>query len=171
VKKLIVALIIGMFALVGVEKNFGFKKAAQAKVVLGGLEMKSDDFALMKGFIYEAIQAPSFDEKLKAKCAEVLVWLAQKLVDKKTHDLTKTTDDLSRLYRAIVGDIGTFFNSGAVPMALKKQKSSQWVALGKKVVVKFVRIAVKSKSSGKTTTKVEWDISIPKSKKTKGKKK
>lgn len=162
---------VGMFVFGAGEKIFGFEKSAQAKIVLGGMEMKSDDFSLMKGFIYEAIQAPGFNDKMKAKCAEVLVWATQKLVDKKTHDLTQTTDDLSRLFRAMVGDIGTFFNNPNVPIKVKKQKSSEWVALGKKVVVKFIRITVKSKTSGASVTKVEWEISIPKPKKTKGKKK
>jgi len=162
VKKLIIVMLVGMFALLGGEKIFGFEKSAQAKIVLGGLEMKGDDFSLMKGFVYRAIQEPGFDEKMKAKCAEVLVWAAHKLVDKKSHDLTKTTDDLSRLYRAIVGDIGTFFNNPDTSIVVKKQKFSEWLNLGKKVVVKFVRITVKSKSSGKVVTKVEWDISIPK---------
>jgi hypothetical protein len=162
VKKLIIVLLMGLFVLGGGEKIFGFEKSAHAKIILGGLEMKSDDFALMKGFVYRAIQEQGFDKKMKAKCAEVLVWATYKLMDKKSYDLTSTNDSLSQIFRAIVGDIGTFFNNPNTPVKIKKQRSSKWLELGKKVVVKFVRITVKSKSSGQVTTQVEWDISIPK---------
>ena len=53
----------------------------------------------------------------------------------------------------------------------KRKKMNAWMETGKKVTVKFIKISVKSKSTGKTITKVEWEISIPKTTQTKGKKK
>ncbi len=170
-KKLIIAMLLGMFVFCGGEKIFGFEKNAYAKIALNGLEMKSDDFSLMKGFIYEAVHHGNFGDKMKAKCAEVLVWATKKLVDKKTHDLGTAKGDNARLFRAIVQDIGNFFNSPKVPLKVKKQKAAEWIQNGKRLIVKFVRITVKSSSTGETITKTEWEIRLPKTNQAKGKKK
>ena len=170
-KKLLVVLMVLVFGSVGGEKIFGFEKNAHAKIYMNGLEMQSNDFSLMKGFVYEAIQHPSFDDAAKARCAEVLVWATKKLVSKETHDLTTGGGANGRLFRAIVADIGTYLGSGKIPNKEKRKKMNQWREIGKKVVVRFIKISVKSKSTGKTITKVEWEISIPKITQTKGKKK
>lgn len=170
-KKLFVVLMVLVFGSVGGEKIFGFEKNAHAKIYMNGLEMQNDDFSLLKGFVYEAIQHPSFDETAKAKCAEVLVWATKKLVVKEKHDLTTGGGANGRLFRAIVADISTYLGSKGISKKDKKKKMAEWWANGKKIVVKFIRISVKSKSTGKTVTKIEWEIKIPKATQVKGKKK
>jgi len=171
VKKLIVALLIGIFALAGGEKIFGFEKSAQAKIVLGGAEMHQNHFSLMKGFVHEAITKDKFTDGMKAKCAEMLVWITQKLMDKKHHDLTKTTDDLSRLFRAVVVDINSFFANSKKTQKEKMKIAEKWVGNGKRLIVKFVRITIKSKTTGGSITKIDWKITLPKIIKPKVKKK
>ena len=172
-KKLIIAMLVGMFALGGGEKIFGFEKSAQAKIVLGGAEMQQHHFDLMKGFIYEAVIKGNFSDGMKAKCAEMLVWATKKLVDKKKHDLSTSPDDLSRLFRAVVGDINTFFSNPKINDKDRIKAAKKWVDVGKRLVVRFVKITIKSKATGKEETKIDWEITLtPKTKtKTKGKKK
>jgi hypothetical protein len=173
-KKLIVAMLIGMFAFAGAgEKIFGFEKSAQAKIVLGGAAMQQHHFDLMKGFIYEAVIKGNFSEEMKAKCAEMLVWATKKLVDKRYHDLSTTTDDLSRLFRAVVGDINTFFSNPKTKDKDRTAAAKKWIDVGKRIAVRFVKITIKSSTTGKEETKIDWEITLtPKAKvETKGKKK
>lgn len=173
-KKLIVAMLIGMFVFTGAgEKIFGFEKSAGAKIVLGGAVMQQHHFDLMKGFVYDAVIKGDFSEEMKAKCAEMLVWATKKFVNKKHHDLSTTTDDLSRLFRAVVGDINTFFSNPKIKDKERIAAAKKWIDAGKRIAVRFVKITIKSKTTGKEETKIDWEITLmPKAKvKTKGKKK
>jgi hypothetical protein len=92
-------------------------------------------------------------------------------MDKKHHDLTKTTDDLSRLFRAVVVDINSFFVNSKKTQKEKMKIAEKWVGNGRRLIVKFVRITIKSKTTGGTITKIDWKITLPKIIKPKVKKK
>jgi len=160
-RKLIVAMLIGMFVFAGGgEKIFGFEKSAQAKIVLNGAEMKQPHFRLMKGFLYEAVKKGNFSEEMQAKCAEMIVWAKDLLDDKKVHDLSVPVDGLSRLFRAVVGDINTFFSNPKLSSKDRAAVAGAWVGVGGNLLVRFVRITIKSKATGQTETKVDWEMTL-----------
>ena len=160
-RKLIVAMLIGMFVFVGGgEKIFGSEKSVQAKIVLNGAEMKQPHFRLMKGFLYEAVNKGNFSEEMKAKCAEMIVWAMDLLNDKEVHDLSVPTDSLARLFRAVVGDINTFFSNPKLTSKDRVAAAGVWGGIGGKLLVKFVRITIKSKATGQTETKVDWEMTL-----------
>jgi hypothetical protein len=49
--------------------------------------------------------------------------------------------------------------------------AEKWVEDGKRMIVKFVRITIKSKTTGETITKIIWEITLPKIPEVKVKKK
>lgn len=160
-KKFIVCLLVTFFAFGGVEKIFGEKKIASARVVYDNAEMKEVHFNLLKGYLYEVIVRGQFTDEMKAKTAEMIVWVTKILKEKEIYDLTHGKDDLSRLFGAAVLDINEFFRTDQVTKQEKTIKSQEWINNGKNLIVRFTKITLKSKSTGKETTKVDWEIRLP----------
>jgi len=160
-KKFVVMLLVALFALGGGEKIFGEKKFASARIVYNGAEMKDVHFNLLKGYLYEAVIKGDFDDEMKAKTAEMLVWATKLLVHKQVFDLTDGKDDLSRLFVAAVMDINDFFRSDKTTKQEKTIRSQGWIENGKRLIVRFTRISLKSRSTGKETTKIDWEIRLP----------
>jgi len=154
-------LLIALFTLGGGEKIFGETNTAHARIVYDGAEMKDVHFNLLKGYLYEAIIKGDFDEEMKAKTAEMIVWATKLLVHKQVFDLTNGKDDLSRLFEAAVLDINDFFRNPKVTKQEKTVRSQGWIDTGKKLIVRFARITLKSKSTGKETTQIDWEIRLP----------
>ena len=161
-KKLIILLLVCLFSITGGEKIFGSEKSAHAKVILGGAEMGDPQHSLLKGFVYNMVQYGKFNEKMKEKCAEMLVWLLKKHRSKQVHDLTKTTDDLSTLFRACVQDINAFFANPKLSDKEKQALIAKWFQDCKRLVVTYIEITVKSKATGQTQTKIEWSMVLAK---------
>ncbi len=113
-KKFVVILLVALFTLGGGEKIFGEANFAQARIVYGGAEMKDVHLNLLKGYLYEAVIKGDFDNEMKAKTAEMIVWATKLLVHKEVFDLTDGKDDLSRLFAAAVMDINDFFRSDKI---------------------------------------------------------
>jgi len=160
-KKFVVMLLIALFTLGGGEKIFGETKSAHARLVYSGAEMKDVHLNLLKGYLYEAIVKGDFNDEMKARTAEMIVWTTKLLVDKKVHDVTDNTDDISRLFHAAVLDINDFFRDTRLTPQQKSLQSQKWIENGKKLIVRFMRVTLKSKSTGKESTKIDWEIRLP----------
>ena len=160
-KKFIVMLLVALFTLGGGEKIFGETNHANARIVYGGAEMRDVHFNLLKGYLYEAVVKGEFDDEMKAKTAEMLVWATKLLVHKEVFDLTDGKDDLSRLFGAAVLDINDFFRSNKITKQEKTIRSQNWIENGKKLIIRFTRVTLKSRSTGKETTKIDWEIRLP----------
>ncbi len=160
-KKFVIMLLIALFTLGGGEKIFGETNAAHARIVYDGAEMKDVHLNLLKGYLYEAIIKGNFNEDMKARTAEMIVWATKLLVHKQVFDLTSGKDDLSRLFEAAVLDINDFFRDAKVTKQEKTIRSQGWIDTGKKLIVNFTRVTLKSKSTGKETTKIDWEIRLP----------
>ena len=160
-KKFIVMLLVALFTLGGGEKIFGETNSANARIVYGGAEMRDVHFNLLKGYLYEAVIKGEFDDEMKAKTAEMLVWATKLLVHKEVFDLTDGKDDLSRLFGAAVLDINDFFRSNKITKQEKTIRSQGWIENGKKLIIRFTRVTLKSRSTGKETTKIDWEIRLP----------
>ena len=76
-------------------------------------------------------------------------------------DLTDGKDDLSRLFSAAVLDINDFFRNPKVSKQEKTIRSQGWIENGKKLIVRFTLITLKSRATGKETTKIDWEIRLP----------
>lgn len=160
-KKFVVMLLVALFTLGGGEKIFGEANSANARIVYDGAEMKDVHLNLLKGYLYEAVVKGDFDDEMKGKTAEMLVWATKLLVHKEVFDLTNGKDDLSRLFKAAVLDINDFFRNPKVSKQEKTIRSQGWIENGKKLIVRFTRITLKSRSTGKETTKIDWEIRLP----------
>ena len=160
-KKFVVMLLVALFTLGGGEKIFGETNHANARIVYSGAEMKDVHFNLLKGYLYEAVIKGEFDDEMKAKTAEMLVWATKLLVHKEVFDLTDGKDDLSRLFGAAVLDINDFFRSNKITKQEKTIRSQGWIENGKKLIIRFTRVTLKSRSTGKETTKIDWEIRLP----------
>ena len=93
-KKFVVMLLVALFTLGGGEKIFGETNHANARIVYSGAEMKDVHFNLLKGYLYEAVIKGEFDDEMKAKTAEMLVWATKLLVHKEVFDLTDGKDNV-----------------------------------------------------------------------------
>ena len=160
-KKFVVMLLVALFTLGGGEKIFGETNHANARIVYGGAEMRDVHFNLLKGYLYEAVIKGEFDDEMKAKTAEMLVWATKLLVHKEVFDLTDGKDDLSRLFGAAVLDINDFFRSNKITKQEKTIRSQNWIENGKKLIIRFTRVTLKSRSTGKETTQIDWEIRLP----------
>ena len=154
-------LLIALFTLGGGEKIFGETNAAGARIVYDGAEMKDVHLNLLKGYLYEAIIKGDFNEEMKARTAEMIVWATKLLVHEQVFDLTNGEDDLSHLFEAAVLDINDFFRDVKVTKQEKSLRSQGWIDNGKRLIVNFTRITLKSRSTGKETTKIDWEIRLP----------
>ena len=161
-KKLIILLLVCLFSIAGGEKIFGLEKSAHAKVILDGAHMGTMQHNLLKGFVYNMVQYGDFNEKMKEKCAEMLVWLLKKHRSKQVHDLTKTTDELSTLFRACVQDINNFFAKSKILDKEKRALIIKWLQDGKRLLVTYIEITIKSKTTGQSQTKIEWSMTLAK---------
>ena len=160
-KKFVVMLLIALFVLGGGEKIFGGTNSANARIVYGGAEMKDVHLNLLKGYLYEAIVKGDFNDEMKARTAEMIVWATKLLVHAQVFDLTNGEDDLSHLFEAAVLDINDFFRDVKVTKQEKSLRSQGWIDNGKRLIVNFTRITLKSRSTGKETTKIDWEIRLP----------
>lgn len=160
-KKFVVMLLITLFTLGGGEKIFGGTNSAHARIVYSGAEMKDVHLNLLKGYLYEAVVKGDFNEEMKARTAEMIVWATKLLVHEQVFDLTNGEDDLSHLFEAAVLDINDFFRDVKVTKQEKSLRSQGWIDNGKRLIVNFTRITLKSRSTGKETTKIDWEIRLP----------